>query len=234
MATLTRAELFPATTTATTPRPDRRQMSAAATLIAGVVMAAGAFVAPLGLALAYGIYQNAPFDYMRIGLAAAFALSSMAFALVLLASFLVQSVIMPAAPMTPAPSGPMTVTVNAPRLDPDVRLVPLLAGPTNRTIDDVPEADLRWFIEGLSQGKGHNQAAWVGLRAPSGVVIDPGIWRALSNPLRKVGAIVGVSKGKSGRLITTDQATLLSLVGLEDPYSSLDAFDRVYPSGKPF
>lgn len=150
-------------------------------------------------------------QYVKWGLLGGVAVGVMLSGTVLTGSWLFTRVMRPTTPTT----GAMAQTITYARLGEgdrsDIRIVPLRA---ERTVDRVPARDLAWFAKGLAS-RGHTMRAWLGLKAPSGQVVDTLYWKALCGPLRKSGAIVGVGPRKAGRLATTNVDVILAQLGLD-------------------
>lgn len=119
-------------------------------------------------------------------------------------------------PVTPAAPVGHTITYAPFGHGQDVRIVPLNV--QDRYVDKVNVQDLAafcWRLQRIGGPKAHTLRQHLGVRLPSGAIIDADMWRALCKPLRSAGIIRGVAARKSGVLRTNDAAVMLAQLGLD-------------------
>jgi len=197
-----------------------RRLSVAATLTAGVIMLCWpvllGVVAGLAAWWLFGEYR-----YFGYGVAAGVGIGILASAGTIAGSWIVANAIAQPVPVETAPQ--QVVTSYAPLGSAqDIRIIPLQSYDT--TIDDVRQRDLVWFVVRIAR-HGHSLRKHLGLRAPSGQIVDTTYWRSLCKPLRKAGVIVGAQSRKAGTLRTKDSQAILAQLGIDGSDSSLFLFN---------
>jgi hypothetical protein len=106
------------------------------------------------------------------------------------------------------------VNVNSAQVQESIRLVPVRGAGVNRTIDEVLECDLTYFVE-RAVIVGHTKRVWLGTQLPSGKLIkDFADYDALIQPLVKSGLLVGRKEKSAGQLISTDASEIKRVLGL--------------------
>jgi hypothetical protein len=192
--------------------PAKRQMSAGATLLAASIMLIWPIILSLFVGVAAWVWTGNVF-WLRAAFVGGIGVGVLASASTVVGSWIVVRVLAPAPVAVPQAQ---TITYAPLGAADNIRIVPLTSA--DRLIDEVREDDLRFFIEGLRL-KGHTQSAWIGIRLPSGKVIDRQMWRSLSRPLRKIGVIKGVGPRRKGHLVTKSAPVILAQLGLTDHYN---------------
>lgn len=77
--------------------------------------------------------------------------------------------------------------------------------PSNRLIDGVPEADLKFFCELIPSKGGHQRSKWLGTVFPSGRKCDPEYYALLVAPLVKTKCIEGRGPRVAGTVTCSPQ-----------------------------
>lgn len=196
------------------PNPQDRHMSVSATLLA----AAFALCWPILLGFVGGLaawWLWGEYRYFGYGVGLGVAAGIVTSAGVVGSSWLVTRVTAPAPAVQATPN--QTVIRYAPlgsAPGDNIRIVPLQA--YDKFIDNVKARDVAWFCKGISRGRCHSQRAWLGKVAPSGQLVDPAYWRALSRPLRRAGIIRDVGPRRKGHVTTRDLNSMLAILGIQN------------------
>jgi hypothetical protein len=188
---------------------------------AGILMLAWPILlGVIGGAAAWWLWGK--YEYFGYGVLAGVAIGILASGGTVAGSWLVSNVLAQPAPVVEA--GPaQVVTTYAPLGSAqDIRIIPLAS--YDATIDNVRQRDLVWFVIRITR-HGHSLRRHLGLRAPSGQIVDATYWRSLCKPLRKAGVIVGAESRKAGTLRTKDTQAILAQLGIDGSDSSLFLFN---------
>ena len=195
-------------------QPQPRHMSVSATLLAaGLTLAWPIVLGFVGGLAAWWLWGE--YRYFGWGVAGGVGVGILASAGVVASSAIVARVTAPAPVVEAVPNE--TVIRYAPlgsAPGDNIRIVPLQA--YDKFIDNVKARDVAWFCKGLSRGRCHSQRAWLGKVAPSGQLVDPAYWRALSRPLRRAGIIRDVGPRRKGHVTTRDLNSMLAILGIQN------------------
>ena len=195
-------------------QPQPRHMSVSATLLAaGLTLAWPIVLGFVGGLAAWWLWGE--YRYFGWGVAGGVGVGILASAGVVASSAIVARVTAPAPVVEAVPNE--TVIRYAPlgsAPGDNIRIVPLQA--YDKFIDNVKARDVAWFCKGLSRGRCHSQRAWLGKVAPSGQLVDPSYWRALSKPLRRAGIIRDVGPRRKGHVTTRDLNSMLAILGIQN------------------